>query len=74
MKVGVVVCNPARREEAMFTGNMLAEGMMEVLGGVRGDSVVEMVEGILEMEDRGVWNMRGLSGVKGEGSGGGWGG
>ena len=40
MKVGVVVRNPARREESMFSCNMLTEGMMEVFGGVRCDGVV----------------------------------
>ena len=47
--------------------------MMEVRGGVGGDGSVKMIEGILEVEDRGVGDARRGGGMEGEGSSGGWG-
>ena len=56
--------DPTRGEETMFGGDVMTEGVSEVCGCVRCDSFVEVVEGILEMEDWGMWDMRGLDVVE----------
>ena len=64
MEIGIVLSYPLRGEETMFGGYVMTEGVSEKCGGVGGDRVVEMIEGILEVEDGGMWDMRGLDGVK----------
>ena len=64
MEIWIVLSDPTRGEETMFGGDVMAEGVSEVRGGVRCDSFVEMVEGILEVENGGMWDMRGLDVVK----------
>ena len=57
VEVLVVLSDPSGWEEPMGMGDMLTEGVVEVSGGVRGDSFVEMVEGILKVEDRWMQDM-----------------
>lgn len=49
----------------MFGGHVVAEDAIEVGGGVRSDSFIEMIEGILEVEDGRMWNVGGMSWMKG---------
>ena len=60
MEIHVVVGDPARWKKAMFGGDMMTEGVGEVLGGVGGNGLVEVVEGVLEVEDWGMWDVGGL--------------
>ena len=64
MEIRIVLSYPTGGEESMFGGDVMTEGVSEVRGGVRGDSFVEMIEGILEVEDGEMWDMRGSDVVK----------
>jgi len=70
MEVRVVLCDPARREKAMFGGNMVGEGGSKVCGGVRRDRVVEVEICILEGEERGMGKMGSVGGMEGSGDSG----
>ena len=54
MEIGIVLSYPSGGEEMMFGGYVMTGGVSEVCGGVGGDSFVEMIEGVLEVENGGM--------------------
>ena len=73
MKVRIVLGYPTRGEETMSGGDVMTEGVGEVPGGVRSDRLIEMVKGILEVENGGMWDVSRVERVKGARCGGGGG-